>query len=64
MNRYLIRGIFFSCASLGLAVYESIMVAPPRVELFLGYGLVFAYGIFTILTRHRRPGEAPTESDE
>ncbi|RMD99385.1 MAG: hypothetical protein D6814_05635 [Calditrichaeota bacterium] len=55
MDRYLIRGGLYAIISLSLACYEALTRSPVRYELIIGYGLVFIFGIFTIITRQKRP---------
>ncbi len=55
MNRYVIRGTLYAVISFVLAAYEALTHDPVRIELILGYALVFSFGVFTILTRHKRP---------
>jgi len=55
VNRYFIRGALYAAISFSLAAYEALMNDPVRIELILGYALVFGFGVFTILTRHKRP---------
>ncbi|MFQ5627449.1 MAG: hypothetical protein ACE5I1_01715 [bacterium] len=55
------RGALFSGVSFVLALYETFTASSPHYELIFGYMLVFAYGIFIILTRHKRPEYQETE---
>ncbi len=63
MDRYLVRGALYAAISFFLAGYEALTHNPVRLELILGYGLVFLFGVFTILTRHKRPGMSLYEED-
>jgi Ca2+/Na+ antiporter len=60
------RGVLFSVVSFALVIYEIIVANSPRIELVVGYFFVFAYGIFTIVSRHKRPDyeELETQSEE
>lgn len=55
MNRYFVRGMLYAVISFSLASYEALTHDPVRLELIAGYALVFAFGVITILTRHKRP---------
>lgn len=65
-NRYVIRGVLFSGVSFALVIYEIITTTSPRIELIVGYFFVFAYGVFIIVTRHKRPDyeEFEAQSEE
>lgn len=58
LDRYILRGLLFSIASLALALYEVLSKGKPSWLLIIGYGFVFIYGIFVIVTRERRPDYA------
>jgi len=54
VNKYILRGGLYAAISFTLALYETLTHQPIRFELIAGYGLVFLFGIFTILSRHKR----------
>jgi len=59
LNRYAIKGSIYAVVSFALAMVEALTHEHPRIELLIGYALVFAFGVFTILTRHLREDGAP-----
>lgn len=54
MNRYFVRGFLYAAVSMLLALYETATHEPVRLELLAGYAIVFAFGVFTIVTRKKR----------
>lgn len=49
------KGGLFAGVSFLLALYETFTASSPRFGLIVGYMLVFAYGIVTILIRKKHP---------
>jgi len=64
LNKYAIKGSLYALVSFALAMVEALTHQPPRIELLIGYALVFVFGIFTILTRHLREDVSPGRADE
>ncbi|MCA9735034.1 MAG: hypothetical protein H6696_07200 [Deferribacteres bacterium] len=55
IDKYTVRGSVFCLLSISLVLYELYAVSPPRLALIAGYALTFIFGVFTIITRHKRP---------
>ena len=54
MNKSAIKGSLYALAGFVLAMVEALTHKPPRIELIVGYALVFVFGIFIVATRQLR----------